>query len=303
MVRFFDDAAVRAALRWDALIGAMESALAELSAGRVLQPTRTMLAIEENRRYLGIMPAVAHDAMGLKLLTFYPANAGSAVPTHMAIVLLFRTDTGEPLAVLDGGVITEMRTAAVSAAVTRRIASRADGTLGLLGSGVQAKAHLEALRAIGTFDDIRVWSPNAAHRERFAAAHGVRAVDGPEAAVLDADVVVVATMAREPVLRGAWLKRGVHVNAVGAPRPTWRELDDDAMRNALIVDSREAVRQESGDVILSRAPIYAEAGELFAGTKPRPPVGESTIFKSVGLAVEDVAAAKLVYDTVTAGER
>ncbi len=212
----------------------------------------------------------------------------------MALVLLLRTDTGEPLAVMDGRLITEMRTAAVSAAVTNRLAAPDSRVLALLGSGVQARAHLEALAHVRAFDEVRVWSRTPAHAQRFAAEHGARAMDA-EAAVRGADVVVTATAAVEPILRGAWLKPGAHVNAIGAPLPTWRELDDEAMAKVLVVDSREAVLHESGDVILSGAPIYAEAGEIFAGTKPAP-VGATTVFKSVGLAVEDIAAAKLVFD-------
>jgi thiomorpholine-carboxylate dehydrogenase len=143
MVMHLDEADVRAVLRWDELIPSMERALAAFSTGRVLQPVRNVLTIEEGKRYLGIMPAVAEDAMGLKLVSFYPANEGTAVPTHMAVVLLFRPETGEPLAVMDGRLITEMRTAAVSAAVTQRLASPNSRILALLGSGVQAKAHLE----------------------------------------------------------------------------------------------------------------------------------------------------------------
>jgi thiomorpholine-carboxylate dehydrogenase len=158
------------------------------------------------------------------------------------------------------------------------------------------------LRTVRDFDDVRVWSPTREHAQRFAAAHGAQAVADAETAVRDADVVVTATMAREPILRGAWLKRGAHVNAVGAPRPTWRELDDDVMAYTLIVDSREAVLKESGDVILSDASrIYAEAGELFAELK-MPPVSDTTVFKSVGIAIEDVAAAKLVLDGVLESE-
>jgi thiomorpholine-carboxylate dehydrogenase len=301
MVMHLDEADVRAALCWDELIVAMEEALAAFSAGRVLQPVRNMLTIEEGKRYLGIMPAVAEEAMGAKLVSFYPGNAGTSVPTHMAMVLLFSTATGEPLAVMDGRLVTEMRTAAVSAAVTRRLASPDSRVLALLGSGVQAKAHLEALRTVREFDEVRVWSRTPDHARRFADEHGARAMDA-EAAVRGADVVVTATNAQEPVLEGAWLKPGAHVNAVGSPRPNWRELDDDAMHNCLIVDSREAVLKESGDVILSKATIYAEAGEIFAGTKPGP-VSETTVFKSVGLAVEDIAAAKLVFDAVSAGRR
>jgi thiomorpholine-carboxylate dehydrogenase len=297
MVMQLDEAAIREALRWEPLIAAMEAALAAFSAGQVLQPVRNMLTIEEDRRYLGIMPAVAADAMGLKLVSFYPGNAGSGLLTHMAMVLLFRPETGEPLAVMDGRLITEMRTAAVSAAATKRLAVPEAHVLALLGSGVQAAAHLEALRLVRPIDEVRVWSRTREHAERFAATHGATAM-AAEAVVRGADIVVTATNAVEPILRGAWLKPGAHVNAVGSPRPNWRELDDQAMANVLIVDSREAVLKESGDVILSRAPIHAEIGEIFGGSKTVP-AGATTVFKSVGLAVEDIAAAKLIYDALT----
>jgi thiomorpholine-carboxylate dehydrogenase len=299
MVRYLDEADVRAVLHWEPLIAAMELALGAFSAGRVLQPVRNMLTIEEEKRYLGLMPAVAEDAMGLKLVSFYPGNEGKGIPTHFAMVLLFRPDTGEPLAVMDGRLITEMRTAAVSAAVTRHLAAPESHILALLGSGVQASAHLEALSLVRSFDEVRVWSPTREHARGFAEKHGARAAPDAEAAVRDADVIVTATHARAPILQGSWLKPGAHVNAVGAPRPTWRELDDGAMNaGVVVVDTREAVLKESGDVILSGAPIHAEAGEIFAGTKAKPPAGRSTVFKSVGLAVEDIAAARLVYDAI-----
>src|SRR5271169_3101507 len=295
MVRYLDEASVREVLRWDPLIAAMEPALGAFSSGRVLQPVRNMLTIEEDKRYLGIMPAVAEEAMGLKLVSFYPGNAGTGFPTHLAMILLFRPDTGEPLAVMDGRLITEMRTAAVSAAVTKHLASSESCVLALLGSGVQAGAHLEALSRVRHFAEVRVWSRTPEHARRFAEEHGASAAPDAESAVRDADVIVTATNSREPILRGAWLKPGAHVNAVGSPRPTWRELDDSAMANTLVVDSREAVLKESGDVILSRAEIYAEIGEIFAGAKAAP-VSATTVFKSVGIAIEDVATAKLVYD-------
>jgi thiomorpholine-carboxylate dehydrogenase len=298
MAMYLDEQAVRTVLRWDQLIAEMETALAAFSKGRVIQPMRNMITIEEGKRYLGIMPAVADNAMGLKMVSFYPGNAGTAVPTHLAMILLFRPDTGEPLAVMDGRLITEMRTAAVSAAVTKHLTSPDSRVLALLGSGVQAKAHLEALSQVRRFDDVRVWSRSIDHAERFAREHGARAMDA-ETAVRGADVIVTATNAREPILKGAWLKPGAHVNAVGSPRPTWRELDDDAMANVLVVDSREAVLKESGDVILSKAPIYAEVGEVFAGSKPAR-VSDTTVFKSVGIAIEDIATARLVYESARA---
>ncbi len=291
---YLDEERVRALLQWDELIPAMENALAEFSLGQVVQPVRNMLTVEEGKRYLGIMPAVAHGAMGAKLVSFYPGNEGTGAATHHAMILLFRPDTGEPLAVMDGRLITEMRTAAVSAAVTKYLAAPDAHVLTLLGSGVQARAHLLALSLVRRFDEIRVWSRTAAHAESFAEQHNANAMTIADA-VRGADVVVTATNALQPILEGEWLKPGAHVNAVGSPRPNWRELDDPAMANILVVDSCEAVLKESGDVILSGAEIYAEAGEIFAGTKAAP-LSETTVFKSVGLAIEDIATAKLVYD-------
>src|SRR6516164_6018522 len=161
MVMYLNEEKVGELLRWEPLIAAMEIALADFSRGRVLQPVRNMLTIEEGKRYLGIMPAVADDAMGVKLVSFYPGNAGTGVPTHLAMVLLFRPDTGEPLAVMDGRLITEMRTAAVSAAATKRLATSEARVLALLGSGAQAHAHLRALMQVRRFAEIRVWSRTA----------------------------------------------------------------------------------------------------------------------------------------------
>jgi ornithine cyclodeaminase/alanine dehydrogenase-like protein (mu-crystallin family) len=294
-VMHLDENRIRQALSYPILIPAMERALASFSAGRVLQPVRNMMVIEEGRRYLGIMPAVAENAMGAKLVSFFPGNAGTNVPTHMGMILLLDPATGQPLAFVDGRLITEMRTAAVSAAVTKHLAAASGGVLAILGSGVQAAAHLEALSLIRTFHEVRVWSRTPEHATRFAERHKAKAMEA-EPAVRGADVIVTATNALEPILKGRWLKPGAHVNAVGSPRPSWRELDDEAMTSStVIVDSREAVLKESGDVILSKASIYAEAGEIFGGTKSKP-VGATTIFKSVGIAAEDIATARLVYD-------
>ncbi|MBV8148258.1 MAG: ornithine cyclodeaminase family protein [Candidatus Eremiobacteraeota bacterium] len=289
---------VRAVLRWDELIPAMERALIEFSSGHVVQPMRHVLTLEEDKRYFLSMPAATQHAMGLKAVTVYPANEGTDMPTHTAMILLFDPATGEPLAAMDARLITEMRTAAVSAALTNRLASRKSRILALLGSGVQAKAHLEALQHIRDFQEVRVHSPTPAHQEAFARAYGAKAMDA-ESAVRGADVIVTATTSTQPILMGNWLKPGAHVNAIGAPRPTWRELDDEAMQNKIIADSQEAVAQEAGDVILSKAKIYAEAGEILSGAK-QISTDETTIFKSVGLAAEDIVAAKLVYDRIQA---
>jgi thiomorpholine-carboxylate dehydrogenase len=299
MIRTLTDPEIARVLTYERLIPAMERALTAFSSGEVVQPVRNLIPIEPGQRYLGVMPAVMSESMGAKLVCFYPKNAAAGLPTHLATIVLFESATGQPLAFLDGRRITEMRTAAVSAAITHHLAPRAARILALLGSGVQAQAHLDALRHMYRFEEVRVWSRNAAHAQQFAARHGARATSA-EDAVRGADVIVTATSSQEAVLRGEWLKPGAHVNAVGACLPTWRELDDDAMRGSIvIVDSREAALRESGDVILSQAPIFAEAGEVFAG-KRQVPREATTVFKSLGLAVEDVATARLVYEAATA---
>lgn len=287
-----DEDAVRRFLRMEDLIPAMAGALADLSARKVVQPVRLMLPVAEHQGFFATMPAYAAGALGAKLVTFYPNNEG--IPTHHALILLFRPETGEPLVTMDGRLITEMRTAAVSGVATLRLARGDAAVLAILGSGVQAGSHLEALRLVRTFDDVRVWSPRSSGA--FAERHGVRAVASAEAAVRGADVVVVATSSRTPVLQGEWLSPGTHVNAIGACRPDWRELDDDAVRRArLYVESREAATAESGDVIAS-GKIFAEIGEVVAGIRPgRRTADEITLFKSVGVAVEDVITAALVH--------
>ncbi len=296
-MRVIDEDQVRKAVTIADLIPVMERALIDFSTGRILQPVRQMLEVVDRGGLFAPMPVIMDDVIGIKALTYYPDNVARGIPTHHAQILLFRADTGEPLATVDGRLITEMRTAAVSAAATRAMAVPDARALAILGSGVQARSHLEALRLVCEFAEVRVWSPTAAHARRFADATGARVAASAAVAVADADVIVTATAATRPVLAGAWLKTGAHVNAVGAVRPTWRELDDAAMGNVLVVDSREAAIKESGDVIGSRATIAAELGEVLAGHKfvNR---ARTTVFKSVGLAVEDVAAARLVFERV-----
>ncbi len=292
-VAYFSEDDVRELLSYQQLVPAMAQALVQFSTGQVIQPVRQMLPVEAEQRYLGIMPAVTPSAMGAKLVCFYPKNAGTDHHTHQASIALLDPAFGTPLAFMDGRLITEMRTAATSAAVTQRVANPDSKILALIGSGVQAEAHLEALSTLYDFDEIRIWSRTTANAERFAQQHGAVAMEA-RAAVEGADIVVTATNAREPVLQGAWLKPGAHVNAVGSPRPNWRELDDAAMSNTIIVDSREAAAVEAGDVILSGAEISAEAGEVLAGTVSVGS-GATTVFKSLGMAVEDIVAARLVY--------
>jgi len=295
-VPFLGEATIRGILRYEDLIPAMERALADFSSGKALQPVRNILPVEQHHVFFGVMPAVYGDVMGAKLVTLAPDNAGIGLPTHQGIIVLFRAETGQPIAVMDGRLITEMRTAAVTAAATKLLAKVNANVLTILGSGVQARAHFEALRLVRHFTTIRVWSRNPAHAQALAAEIGGTAASA-EDAVRDADVVVTVTHASEPILHGRWLKPGVLVNAVGAVGLANRELDDDAMRGSVVVDSREAARVESGDIALAGSMVYAELGEILAAKKPKPLAG-TTVFKSLGLAVEDLEAAKLVLDSI-----
>jgi thiomorpholine-carboxylate dehydrogenase len=301
MLPFLDEAQVRAVLRMEDLISAIERALIAFSAGRVVQPVRQMLSLEPQGGHFGAMPAAGAElGMGVKLVTFYPGNAARGLPTHLAIILLFRPETGEPLAVMDGRLITEMRTAATSALATRAMAAVDAAVLAVLGTGVQARVHMEALRLVRQFREVRVWGRTPERAARLAADVGAVAMTSAQEAVQGADVVVTATSSMEPILRGAWLGPGTHVNAVGWRGPKGRELDDEAMHSAFVVaDSREAVLREAGDVLLSGTKVQAELGEVLAGTKPIPP-GMRTVFESVGIAAEDIAAATLVYDRLKA---
>jgi alanine dehydrogenase len=288
-----DEAAVSRLLRMEEVIPTMERALADFSSGKVVQPTRVMVPVAEHQGFFGLMPAYyAGDALGVKLVAFYSQNQG--IPTHHATILLFKPETGEPLVSMDGRLITEVRTAAVSAIATNYLAQSDASVLAIIGSGVQARSHLEALRLVRQFEEVRVWSPH--HAEDFARRFDVRAAASAEEAVRGADVIVTATTSKTPVLSGEWLSPGVHINALGAPRPDWRELDDETLRRAQVyVDSREAALKESGDV-LAAGQIFAEVGEVVVGAKPgRQAAEEFTLFKSLGLAVEDVATADLIY--------
>src|SRR3989475_3948496 len=256
-----DEPAVRARLHYKDLIPAIAEALAALSSGRVVQPVRAVLPVAPHHGFFAVMPAYA-GALGAKLVTFYPQNVGTH--THHAVIVMFKPETGEPLAVMDGRLITEMRTAAASAVATQLLARADAPVLGILGSGVQAKSHLAALRHVRSFEEVRVWSPRNA--PAFAKQHGVKAVPSAADAVRGADVVVVAASATTPILQGRWLSPGTHVNAIGATRPDWRELDDDLVTTARVfVDSREAALRESGDVIAAKSEV-TEIGAVVAGT-------------------------------------
>lgn len=291
---FLDEDDVRAVLTYEELIPAVRQALMDYSAGRVQQPVRLVMPVAAGPGWFALMPAVYGELMGAKLVTFFPGNAAHRKHTHHAMIQLFRSDTGEPLAVMDGRLITEMRTAAVSAVAVEHLAPPDAKVLAILGSGVQARSHLRALSLVRSFQEIRVWSRSQDHARTFAGEVGASVFASPEQAVREADVVLTLTSAAEPILFGRWLKPDTLVCAIGAVTPERRELDTEAMRGAVVVESREAAMREPGDILLARAQISAEIGELLNGATLEAQ-DAPVVFKSVGIAIEDIAAARLVY--------
>lgn len=293
-MEYLNEAKVRSLLTYEALLPAVERALIELSAGRIRQPVRSILGVPEHHGFFGLMPAVDGELMGVKLVTVYERNVGQ--PTHQAVIQLLSAKTGEPLVAMDGRLITEMRTAAVSAVATRLLARADAQTLAILGSGVQARSHVAALRLVRDFQEIRVWSRTPEHARRFADECGLSVVASAEAAVRGAEVVVNVATVREPLVRGAWLAEGALVCAVSTVGKDKRELDDAAMQGAIVVESREAALRESGDVIGSGKTIDAELGELLGGNAELAEDGRWTVFKSLGVGATDLAAARVVWE-------
>lgn len=295
---------VRSALTYRALIPAIRQALIDYTAGRVEQPPRAILragnAEGGDNGWFAVMPVIAGDVMGVKTVTFYPGNTAQGLPTHMAVVELLRRSTGEPLAVMDGRLITEMRTAAVSAVAFAALAplhfDALPTSLGILGSGVQARAHIEVFGEVWPeLRDIRIWSRTPSHAHQLADEIGAQAAEIEEAA--SAQVVLTVTSSIEPVLMGRWLAPHALVLAVGATGASMRELDDETMLTSCVVaESRSCVERESGDVRLSGAKVEAEVGEILGGAlQGAIPRNRRVVFKSVGMAIEDIAAARLVW--------
>jgi ornithine cyclodeaminase len=249
-------------------------------------------------------------ALGAKLVTVFHENHARGLPSHLATIILLDPETGALAAVMDGRYITEARTAAVSAVSVRHMARSDAARLALLGSGVQARSHLEAIAVVRRLKEVRVWSPTAANRERFAREHAadvdgeLRAVSSARDAVENADVIVLATSASTPIVERAWIADGAHICAVGACRPDIREMDGALVAaGRLVVDSRAGARAEAGDIVLAvqegriaENHIAGELGEVVAGRiAGRETASQITIFKSLGMAVEDVAAAELTW--------
>ena len=304
-------------------IAVMERALRELALGAAVQPLRSVMRLDGRPGLLGIMPGqvqvpVDGSVAGIKVVSIFPGNRERGDESHFGAVLLFETETGRPIAHVDAAAITAIRTAAVSAVATRLLACDDAGELALLGAGVQARTHLTALREVRELRRVRVWSRRPESARRFAAEEGARhrlpveAAQSAAAAVAGADLVCSVTASREPVLAGEWLSPGVHVNAVGSSVASARELDSAAVaRSRLFVDCRESTINESGDFlfplregVIAEDHIQGEIGDLLLGRVPgRRSASEITLFKSLGLAVEDLAAAHHVYRQAVAQGR
>ena len=291
---FYNEAAIAGVLGWPALIDAIEQAMISFSAGAVVQPVRQMLPVPGQDAFMGAMPAIG-DAMAVKVVTLYHGNAGTGIPTHQALILVFDRENGSPVAVLDGRLITEMRTAAGSAAAARKLSVPKPEAVTIMGSGVQARAHAKALAAVRPLGELRLWARTESAGRAAAEEIGAVFVADAERAVRDADIVACVTSATEPILEGKWLKPGAFVASVGWNGRDGRELDDAAMENTVIVESYDAARDQAGNVRGSGCEIFAEIGEVFAGTRTVPD-GATAIYDSVGIAIEDVTAARLACD-------
>jgi len=315
-VLFLTEADVRAVLPMPDLIDTMRQALGAFSGGQVVQPVRSVLEVGAEHAFFGVMPAAldAPASMGAKLVTVYHSNHDRGLPSHLATIILLDPETGGLRAIMDGRFITESRTAAVSA-VSAKLLAREDATsLAIIGSGVQARSHLEALRHVCRFTSIRVWSPSRAHCEAFVAeadagGASIAAAASAAEAVRGADVIVLATASKVPVIANVDVKDGAHICAVGACRPDQREMPSDLIARARVyVDSREGALKEAGELLIPIAEgridathIAGELGELVLGKiAGRRNGSEVTIFKSLGMAAEDVAAAALAADRARA---
>jgi len=315
--RLLTEQDVRQVLSMDDLIDAMATALARFSAGEVVQPVRPVIPVEPGKAFLAVMPAYIRNppALGTKLVTVFHDNAAKGLHTHLGTIVLMDTTTGALVAVMDGRYITEARTAAVSAVSSRLLAPEGAATLALIGSGVQARSHLDALGRVHALKEVRVWSPDAGRRRQFVAemqgqtTARLSAADTAAGAVRGADIVVLVTSSPTPVIQADWVRPGTHVISVGATRPDQREIDPALTAAArFFVDSRDAALVECGDLVMGMAErrfgvehIAGELGAAVSGTIPgRQSAEQITIFKSLGLAVEDVVAADLVYHRATA---
>ena len=298
---------VRRLLPMGECIEVMDRALRALAAGEALQPLRFVMWQPDRSGLLGLMPGSLGEpaVLGVKVLTVFPDNFGTELDAHQGAVLLFDPSHGQLVSVMDATEITSVRTAAVSAVATRALARKEAADLAILGSGTQARTHLEAMRLVRPLERTRVWSRDPQRARRFAERESkgdvqVEPCRTAREAVEGADIICTVTASAEPVLEGAWISPGAHINAVGACLPTARELDAEAVgRACLFVDRRESALHEAGDLLIPLSEgalredhIRGELGEVLTGAVAgRTGAGDITLFESLGLAIEDLAAA------------
>lgn len=312
-ILILDNSQIRELLPMTECIELMADALGALARGEVFQPLRTIVRPPEARGLLGLMPAYRagdHGAFGLKAICVFPENPVKGKDAHQGAVMLFSRETGELLALMNASEITAIRTAAVSAVATRLLAREDAQQLGIIGAGVQARTHLTALAAVRTIRHARVAARNLEHAQQLAremqpkVGFPIEPVGTNEEAVRGADVIVTATSSLEPVINKDWISSGAHVNAIGTHSPNSREIDSATMAAARIfTDRRESALNEAGDYLLAAKEglvnpesILGELGELLIGTKTgRTSSTEITLFKSLGLAIEDVVSADYLY--------
>ncbi|HKO22573.1 MAG TPA: ornithine cyclodeaminase family protein [Candidatus Eisenbacteria bacterium] len=311
-VLFVNEAGVRELLPMDSCVALMRDALTALSRGDAVLPLRSKVWLPDQSGLLGLMPGYLGDpqSFGLKVVAVMPGNHGTPYDSHQGVVMLFGVKHGEPLAVMDASSITAIRTAAASAAATDVLARPDAGDLALIGSGAEGRTHLAAMKAVRRLRRVRVWSRTRANAERFAreeatvAGVPIEVAETAEAAVKGADLICTTTSSKEPVLEGKWLASGAHVNAVGSCFPSARELDTNAVRRArLYTDCRESCLKEAGDFLIPRnegsiddGHLIGEVGEVLLGRIPgRRSPDEITLYESLGVAVEDLAAAHAIH--------
>ena len=293
-------------------IEAVEDALRVLGRGHAVQPLRSLLRLGDDKGILGVMPAELDtpSVSGIKVITVFAGNHARGLDSHQGVVVLFGAEDGRPVALLDAASITAIRTAAASAVATRALARENAQTLALLGTGVQAATHLDAMLAVRPIRSVRVWGRNAEKAARFASAQAERTgleIDARadvRQAVRDAEIVCTLTAAQEPILAGEWLAPGCHVNAVGSCTPHSREVDGDLVARAKVyTDRRESAEREAGDLILAEAEgtidsghLIGELGELLLGQIPgRSDDNDITLFESLGIGIFDLAAGHRVW--------
>jgi ornithine cyclodeaminase/alanine dehydrogenase-like protein (mu-crystallin family) len=307
---YINNEKIKSLLPMDACIAVMETMFRDLAEGRILQPLRSLMWLPDHSGLLGMMPGYAEDPniIGIKLITIFHANGPSGIPSHQGVVILFEATHGRPLLLLDAAELTAIRTAAASAVATKLLARKEATTLAIIGTGEQAIQHIESISLVRPIKSIFCWGRNSAHakalHDRLGARYPIHLTNTAQAAVESADIICTVTAAAQPIVEGRWLKPGTHLNVVGSCTPNNREVDTATiLASSLFTDRYESLFKEAGDFLIPKmegritdSAVKAEIGEVLTGTKPgREGPGDITLFKSLGIAAEDLYAAWHIY--------